>query len=70
MQVNPEDHPPDIYVTWLNPRMTDFAGIDLGRAIAILTLIFRKWRKRENCMGSIWRIEIKFGADSQVHWVT
>ena len=24
MQVNPEDHPPDIYVTWSNPRMTNF----------------------------------------------
>ena len=24
MQVNPEDSPPDIYVTWSNPRMTDF----------------------------------------------
>ena len=24
MQVNPEDHPQDIYVTWSNPRMTDF----------------------------------------------
>ena len=24
MQVNPEDHPQDIYVTWSNPRMADF----------------------------------------------
>ena len=24
MQVNPEDHPQDIYITWSNPRMTDF----------------------------------------------
>ena len=24
MQVNPKDSPPDIYVTWSNPRMTDF----------------------------------------------
>ena len=24
MQVNPEDSPPDIYVTGSNPRMTDF----------------------------------------------
>ena len=24
MQINPEDHPQDIYVTWSNPRMTDF----------------------------------------------
>ena len=24
MQVNPEDSPPDIFVTWSNPRMTDF----------------------------------------------
>ena len=24
MQVNPEDNPQDIYVTWSNPRMTDF----------------------------------------------
>ena len=24
MQVNPEDGPPEIYVTWPDPRMTDF----------------------------------------------
>ena len=24
MQVNPEDDPPEIYVTWSDPRMTDF----------------------------------------------
>ena len=24
MQVKPEDGPPEIYVTWLEPRMTDF----------------------------------------------
>ena len=24
MQVNPEDGPPEIYVTWSDPRMTDF----------------------------------------------
>ena len=24
MQVNPEDGPPEIYVTWSNPQMTDF----------------------------------------------
>ena len=24
MQVNPEDSPPEIYVTWSDPRMTDF----------------------------------------------
>ena len=24
MQVNPEDSPPKIYVTWSNARMTDF----------------------------------------------
>ena len=28
MQVNPEDHPQDIYVTWSNPRMTDFENGD------------------------------------------
>ena len=27
MQVNPEDSPPDIYVMWLNPRMTDFENV-------------------------------------------
>ena len=44
-------------------------GNDLGRAIAILTLIFSKMAQRENCMGSIWRIEFKFGTDCQVHRV-
>ena len=24
MQVNPEDGPPEIHVTWSDPRMTDF----------------------------------------------
>ena len=24
MQVSPEDGPPEIYVTWSDPRMTDF----------------------------------------------
>ena len=24
IQVNPEDGPPEIYVTWSDPRMTDF----------------------------------------------
>ena len=24
MQVNPEDSPPEIYVTWSDPRMSDF----------------------------------------------
>ena len=24
MQVNPEYRPPDIYLMWLNPQMTDF----------------------------------------------
>ena len=24
MQVNPENGPPEIYVTWSDPRMTDF----------------------------------------------
>ena len=24
MQVNPEDGPPEVYVTWSDPRMTDF----------------------------------------------
>ena len=30
---------------------------------------FSKMAQRENCMGSIWRIIIKFGADCQVHRV-
>ena len=29
MQVNPEDSPPDIYVTWSNPRMTDFENMTI-----------------------------------------
>ena len=28
MQVNPEDSPPDIYVTWSNPRTTDFENFE------------------------------------------
>ena len=27
MQVNPEDSPPKIYVTWSDPRMTDFENV-------------------------------------------
>ena len=30
MQVNPEDSPPDIYVTWSNSRMTDFENTCLS----------------------------------------
>ena len=33
MQVNPEDGPPEIYVTWSDPRMTDFEST--GQAIAL-----------------------------------
>ena len=29
MQVNPEDGPPEIYVTWSDPRMTDFENRDI-----------------------------------------
>ena len=28
MQVNPEDGPPEINVTWSDPRMTDFENTD------------------------------------------
>ena len=28
MQDNPEDGPPEIYVTWSDPRMTDFENTD------------------------------------------
>ena len=31
MQVNPEDGPPEIYVTWSDPRMTDFEN-GVGRS--------------------------------------
>ena len=30
MQVNPEDSPPEIYVTWSDPRMTDFENLNPG----------------------------------------
>ena len=29
MQVNPEDCPPEIYVTWSDPRMTDFENSEV-----------------------------------------
>ena len=29
MQVNPEDGPQEIYVTWSDPRMTDFENMDV-----------------------------------------
>ena len=29
MQVNPEDSPPDIYVSLSNPRMTDFENNEI-----------------------------------------
>ena len=29
MQVNPEDGPPEIYVTWSDPQMTDFENVDI-----------------------------------------
>ena len=39
MQVNPEDSPQDIYVTWSNPPMTDFENVSVFK---ILTSIL-KW---------------------------
>ena len=33
MQVNPEDGPPEIYVTWSDPRMTDFENKLLPRVV-------------------------------------
>ena len=43
MQVNREDSPPDIYVMWSNPRMSDFEN--LGRTsrlkIYLLALFFK-----------------------------
>ena len=29
MQVNPEDGPPEIYVTWSDPRMTDLENVKI-----------------------------------------
>ena len=36
MQVNPEDGPPEINVTWSDPRMTDFEN----PVIAVIPLEF------------------------------
>ena len=44
MQVNPEDSPPDIYVTWSNPRMTDFENAATRNQI--------KSNKKNSCL---WR---------------
>ena len=30
MQINPEDGPPEIYVTYSDPRMTDYENYSLG----------------------------------------
>ena len=32
MQVNPDDGPPEIYVTWSDPRMTDFENVPFFRS--------------------------------------
>ena len=32
MQVNPEDGPPEIYVTWSDPRMTDFENSPISKS--------------------------------------
>ena len=43
MQVNPEDGPPEIYVTLSGPRMTDFENLDWANAmyaVGHVTVIF------------------------------
>ena len=46
MQVNPEDGPPEIYVTWSGPRMTDFENALIKDAVKIINdnTFFHKWR--------------------------
>ena len=46
MQVNSEDHPQDIYVTWSNPRMTDFENAHPGSSSPVhaTPLCFRSIR--------------------------
>ena len=44
MQVNPEDGPPEIYVTWSDPRMTDFEnGAKYGLFLALSYLSITLW---------------------------
>ena len=40
MQVNPEDGPPEIYVTWSDPRMTDFKNINASTSQALLLYLY------------------------------
>ena len=37
MQVNPEDDPPEIYVTWSDPRMTDFENKEYPVGITLVS---------------------------------
>ena len=47
MQVNPEDSPPDIYVTWSNPRMTDFENGQMVTALASKPGVKSRCRQEE-----------------------
>ena len=40
MQVNPEDGPPEIYVAWSDPRMTDFENLKFCRVFPTVSLVF------------------------------
>ena len=40
MQVNPEDGPPEIYVTWSDPRMTDFENFATKQTFVDFLLLF------------------------------
>ena len=46
MQVNPEDGAPEIYVTWSDPRMTDFENRRGQRKLDFLNLYFEFWDKK------------------------
>ena len=39
MQVNPDDGPPEIYVTWSDPRMTDFENVSLSYSCFVYNMI-------------------------------
>ena len=78
MQVNPEDGPPEIYVTWSDPRITDFENTAMNAACVlhitwqldhighVASIVFHCFQGRPHHLAqltSLWRHD--FSPDTQ-----
>ena len=56
MQVNPEDGPPEIYVTWSDPRMTDFENAELPEHSLPENPVVRRPRPVKS-VADLWKVD-------------